>query len=143
MSRLGPLGEDGNGGMVEPDAGRAAAGAGRGDGTAAGIAEASRAAAVAGGGAKFAVVAANRCGTAELAADGGKAAEVGRTAVPAGVAEVAGRAVDAARAAAAGCKATLGRTAADGGGEAGGTSVLADDRDNEAGDGQLGAQAGD
>ena len=129
--------------MAGLDAGRAAAGAGRGDGTAAGIAEADRAAAAAGSGAKFAVVAANRCRTAESAADGGRAAEVGRTAVSVGAAEAVERAVGTARAAAAGCKATLGRTAVDGGGEAGRAGGLADDRDNEARDGQLGGQAGD
>ena len=99
-------GGDGGGGESRHGGGTAgsgvvsmAAGAGRGDGTAASVAEVSGAAAAAGGGPEFAVVAGNRCRTAELAADGGKAAKVDEVAVSAGAAEAAERAAGVAEAA--------------------------------------------
>ena len=88
-----------DGGTVRSDVVSMAAGAGRDDGTAASIAEGGGAAVAAGGGPKFAVVAGNRCGTAEPAAGGGKAAKVGGVAVSAGAAEAAGGAAGIAEAA--------------------------------------------
>ena len=88
-----------DGGTVGSDVVRMAVGAGRGDGTAAGIAEVGGAAAAAGGGPEFAVIAGNRCGMAESAAGGAKAIKAVGAAIPAGAAEAAERAAGAAEAA--------------------------------------------